>query len=255
MLERRLLPAMVRRTGRARLSARRLGAVSLLAACSWLRPQSEGPAAVPVGKPYEFVRIETKDGGVIYGDVYGAGERGVVLAHGGRFNKESWAAQARTLADAGFHVLAFDFRGYGNSRGPGQQDVFTAPLHLDVLAAVRELRKRGAKTVAVVGGSLGGGAAANAVAAAPREIDRLVLLGATPEGPPEALKVPKLYIMSRDDANADGPRLPALQAHYEKAPQPKELIVLDGSAHAQFIFGTEHADRVMREIVRFLSAP
>lgn len=251
----RLRPATVWRARRVRLSVCHLGTVGFLAACSLLRPASEGPTAVPVGKPYELVRIPTKDGGVIYADVYGAGERGVVLAHGGRFNKESWAAQARVLSDAGFHVLAFDFRGYGNSRGPGQQDIFTAPLHLDVLAAVRELRKRGAKTVAVVGGSLGGGAAATAVADAPREIDRLVLLGATPEGPPEELNVPKLYIMSRDDANAAGPRLPALQAHYDKAPQPKELIVLDGSAHAQFIFGTEHADRVMREIVRFLSAP
>jgi len=251
----RLRPANGCRARRVRLSACQLGAVCFLAACSWLRPTRDGPIAVPVGKPYELVRIGTKDGGVIYADIYGQGERGVVLAHGGRFNKESWAAQARVLSDAGFHVLAFDFRGYGNSKGPGQQDIYTAPLHLDVLAAVRELRKRGAKTVAVVGGSLGGGAAANAVAAAPREIDRLVLLGATPEGPPEDLKVPKLYIMSRDDANAAGPRLPALQAHYDKAPQPKELIVLDGSAHAQFIFGTEHADRVMREIVRFLSAP
>jgi acetyl esterase/lipase len=34
-----------------------------------------------------------------------------------------------------------------------------APLHLDVLAAVRYLRKMGAKTVSVVGGSMGGGAA------------------------------------------------------------------------------------------------
>ena len=41
---------------------------------------------------------------------------------------------------------------------------------------------------------------------------------------------------------------------YEKAPQPKELIVLDGSAHAQFLFQTNQADRVMREILRFLSA-
>ena len=73
-------------------------------------------------------------------------------------------------------------------------------------------------------------------------------------GPPEKLKLPKLYIMTRDDTSGSGPRLPALQAHYAKAPEPKELIILDGSAHAQFIFQTEHAERVMREILRFLSA-
>ncbi|MDF2774651.1 MAG: hypothetical protein K0S86_4151, partial [Geminicoccaceae bacterium] len=80
------------------------------------------------------------------------------------------------------------------------------------------------------------------------------LIAATPDAEPEQLKVPKLYVMSRDDANAAGPRLPGLQAHFAKAPEPKELIVLDGSAHAQFIFDTEHAERVMGEIVRFLSA-
>jgi hypothetical protein len=39
-----------------------------------------------------------------------------------------------------------------------------------------------------------------------------------------------------------------------KAPEPKELIVLDGDAHAQFLFQTKQADRVMDEIFRFLSA-
>ena len=68
--------------------------------------------------PPQRVSFETPDGGVVYADVYGQGRRGVVLAHGGRFNKESWAKQARALAEAGFRVLAFDFRGRGQSRGP-----------------------------------------------------------------------------------------------------------------------------------------
>jgi hypothetical protein len=33
------------------------------------------------------------------------------------------------------------------------------------------------------------------------------------------------------------------------------LIVLDGSAHAQFLFQSPQSGRVMEEIVRFLSAP
>src|SRR6202011_334140 len=87
------------------------------------------------------VSFPTDDGGVIYSDVYGKGDRGVVLAHGGRFNKESWEKQARRLAAAKFRVLALDFRGYGKSRGPGQSEPMSAPLHLDVLAAVRYLKK------------------------------------------------------------------------------------------------------------------
>jgi pimeloyl-ACP methyl ester carboxylesterase len=201
------------------------------------------------------VSFPTEDGGVIFADMYGIGERGVVLAHGGRFNKESWAKQARVLADAGFRVLAFDFRGYGKSHGPGEADIFSAPLHLDVLAAVRYLRSAGAKTVSVVGASLGGGAAGDAsIASEPGEIYRLVFLGSSPNGPSEKLKCPSLFIVARDDASGDGPRLPGIRAKYEKAPEPKKLILLEGSAHAQFLFDTDQGERVMREILRFLSA-
>jgi dienelactone hydrolase len=126
---------------------------------------------------------------------------------------------------------------------------------LDVLAAVRYLRKTGTKTVSVVGGSMGGGAAGDAsIASQPGEIDRVVFLGAYPNGPAEKLKCASLFIVARDDANEDGPRLPKIQEQYEKAPEPKTLIILDGSAHAQFLFQTNQAERVMIEILRFLSA-
>jgi pimeloyl-ACP methyl ester carboxylesterase len=203
----------------------------------------------------EHVSFPTEDGGVVYADIFGKGERGLVLAHGGRFNKESWEKQARTLASAGFRVLALDFRGYGKSRGPGDSAPMSAPLHLDVLAAVRYLRKTDAKTVSVVGGSMGGGAAGDAsIASQPGEIDRVVFLGAYPNGPAEKLKCASLFIVARDDASADGLRLPRIQERYQKAPEPKTLIILDGSAHAQFLFQTDQAERVMREILQFLSA-
>jgi hypothetical protein len=60
--------------------------------------------------------------------------------------------------------------------------------------------------------------------------------------------------VARDDASDDGPRLPRIREQYEKAPEPKKLIVLDGSAHAQYLFQTDQGERVMREILRFLSA-
>lgn len=205
----------------------------------------------------ERVSFPTQDEGLVYADLYGKGDHGVVLAHGGRFNKASWENQARALAAAGFRVLAFDFRGYGQSRGPGQTDPLSAPLQLDVLAAVRYLRRMGGKTISVVGGSMGGGAAGAAlVEANPGEIDRLVLLGSEAGSSPEKLTGRKLFITARDDTTASGtPRLIRIRQQYERAPDPKELVILEGSAHAQFIFQTDQGERLMREILRFLSAP
>lgn len=208
----------------------------------------------------QTISIPTEDGGRIYADLYGEGTRGVVLAHGGRFNKESWRDQARTFASSGFHVLAFDFRGFGRSTGPGHADFDNAPFDIDVLAAVRYLKAHGAKTVSVVGGSFGGSAAGDAsIKSAPgdidAEIDRIVFLGAAPNLPAEKLKSRSLFIVARDDTNGAGPRLPGIRAQYERAPQPKQLIILDGPAHAQFLFQTDQADRVMREILHFLSTP
>jgi pimeloyl-ACP methyl ester carboxylesterase len=201
------------------------------------------------------VSFPTEDGGTIYADLYGEGERAVVLVHGGRFNRESWAKQAQTLAAAKFRVLAIDMRGYGKSRGPGDSAPMDAPLHLDVLAAVRYLRQSGAKSVSVVGGSMGGAAGGDAsIHSRPGEIDRLVFLGSAPNEPADKLKSPSLFIVARDDASEDGPRLPGIRKQYDKAPKPKQLIILEGSAHAQYLFQTGQAERVMNEMLRFLSA-
>jgi dienelactone hydrolase len=209
------------------------------------------------GFAQERTSFSTQDNAVIYADLYGAGPRGVVLAHGGQFNKESWREQARVLVAAGFRVLAFDFRGYGQSRGPNR----TRPpeedaRHLDVMAAVEYLRQTGASTVSVVGASMGGDYAAEASEANPEKIDRLVLLAAGAYTPLIKSKSRKLFIMSRDDVIGDNaPRLPDIRSQYEKASDPKEFVVLDGLAHAQAIFATSQGERLMREVLRFLSTP
>jgi pimeloyl-ACP methyl ester carboxylesterase len=209
-----------------------------------------------VAPAQQQVSFATDDGGRVCGDLYGRGSKGVVLAHGGRFNKESWRDQALALASDGFRILAIDFRGFGCSRGPGQDNFDTAPFDQDVLSAVRYLKAHGAKTVSVVGGSFGGAAAGDAsIKSRPGEIDRIVFLGAAPNLSAEGLKSRALFLVARDDRNDSGLRLPGIQAQYERAPQPKQLIVLDGSAHAQFLFHSDQKDRVMQEMVRFLSEP
>ncbi len=102
---------------------------------------------------------------------------------------------------------------------------------------------------------MGGSAAGDAsIASHPGEIDRLVFLGAAPNEPADKLKSPSLFIVAREDANEDGPRLPGIRQQYEKAPKPKKLVIVDGSAHAQFLFQTDQSERVMREILQFISA-
>jgi pimeloyl-ACP methyl ester carboxylesterase len=101
------------------------------------------------------VSFQTSDGWTIHADLYGSGDRGVVLVHGGRFEKGSWAKQANILVIAGFRALAIDLRGSGLSK-EGPQSVhsdFGSPL--DVLAAVRYLHEKGAKSVSIVGASMG----------------------------------------------------------------------------------------------------
>jgi len=202
------------------------------------------------------VILKTSDGGNIHADLYGSSTRGVVLAHGGRFNKETWIVQARELETAGYRVLALDFRGYGESTGPGRDDPMGAPLYQDVLAAVRYLRANGAKTVAVIGGSMGGDGASGAlVHGNAGEVDRTVLIASEPSFPPEKLIGPKLNIVCRDDIQGENtPRLPGIRAKYDKMPEPKDLIILPCSAHAQFIFQTDQGPRLMREILTFLAA-
>jgi dienelactone hydrolase len=202
------------------------------------------------------VSFPTDDGGVIFANEYGAGAKGLVLAHGGAIhNKESWTLQARELTAEGFHVLAIDFRGYGKSRGPGDSNPMDAPLHLDILAAVRYLREHGAKDISIIGGSMGAGAAGDAsIASKPGEISCVLMLGGAPNGSAEKLTSASLYIIARDDTSGDGPRLPWIRDQYERSPQPKKLVILDGSAHAQALFETKDSETVLHEVTQFLSA-
>jgi hypothetical protein len=102
---------------------------------------------------------------------------------------------------------------------------------------------------------MGGAAAGDASIASRRgEIERIVFLGSAPDGPADKLKSASLFIVARDDSDGTALRLPEIRKQYEKAPKPKQLIILDGSAHAQALFQTDQGERVMHEIIRFLSA-
>lgn len=192
------------------------------------------------------VSFETADGATIVAEVYGQGTDAVVLAHGAAFNKESWKALAQDLARGGHLVVAIDFRGYGAST-QGRED---KALYQDVLAAVRYARAQGAKTVGVLGASMGGGASARAaVAARAGEIDRLMLLAAVAIEHPENMKAGRfLFVASRDE-----PMAPSVAGQFERAPEPKRMEWLDGSAHAQHVFKTGQAAKLTALVIEFFA--
>lgn len=196
------------------------------------------------------ISFPTQDGGVVFADLYGAGDHGIVLAHGMRFDKASWKEQATRLATAGYRVLSIDFRGYGKSHGGPKSQAPQDEMYLDILAAAKYLRNNGAKTVSVIGASMGGGASANAVVhAPPQTIDRLILLAHAPIQNPERITGRKLFAVAKGD-----PIAAKVLEQYAKAPEPKELLTLEGNAHAQFLFTSDQGERLMKEILRFLSA-
>jgi len=201
------------------------------------------------------IAIRAADGGTVAADSYGAGPRGVVLAHGGRFDRSSWKPLATQMAAIGFHVVAIDFRAAVDARAAHETPCLYDEhcLAKDVAAAMRYLRANGAKTISLVGASLGGGAVAQAAIDAPaKDIDAVVLLAHMSVRAPEKIPGRKLFLVARYDTG-DAPRMPEVRAQYEKAAQPKQLEILEGAAHAQFLFETDQGPSLEYEILHFLT--
>lgn len=193
------------------------------------------------------VSFPTSDGGMVDADLYGNGLQGVVFAHGAIFNKQSWAPLAKRIAALGYRALAINFRGYGKSHGgrdPGALD-------LDVVAAVRWMHAQGVHSVSVVGGSMGGGAAGKAATElANGQIDKLILLSPVPIDDPGKMKANQiLFIASRHESLE-----PTIRQQYQRAPEPRKLVILPGDSHAQNIFATKEGPHLANVIVDFLTS-
>jgi len=220
---------------RAILSALSVGSAALVTALAV-------PGACLGAEQPEEVSFAASDGGQIHAHLYGEGRHAVVLAHGKVFDKESWQSLAGRLSGQGLQILALDFRGYGRSIPGGEEGA----LRLDVVAAAEFLRHRGAQRVSALGASMGGGAVAQASVEAPGgTFDKLILLAASPIAHPDEMKASSfLFVASREEH-----LLPRVRQHFEQAPEPKRLEILDGSAHAQHVFRTDQADTLTQLIV------
>ena len=170
----------------------------------------------------QSVSFRAGDGRLLYGDAYGSGDRGVViLAHGGYSSRASWKPTAEVLEAEGFHVLIFESRGAADFAAGKETPCLSDEVcqSRDVVAAIRHMRRLGARTISLVGGSLGGAAVAlAAIDAGPRSIDSVVLLAPAAIAAPEKIPVRLLFIAARNDANAAGLRLPGIREQSRTCP-------------------------------------
>ncbi|HEY6694425.1 MAG TPA: alpha/beta hydrolase, partial [Solirubrobacteraceae bacterium] len=104
--------------------------------------------------------FRTSDGVTLSGAVVGSGPVGAVLIHEYPLDYCGWLPYAGYLSRHGVRALLFDLRCFGRSDCPRGRGHATT----DVAAAVAELRRRGARRVALVGASMGGAIAVVAAA-------------------------------------------------------------------------------------------
>ena len=120
----------------------------------------------------------------------------VLLLHGFPELSYSWRKVIPALAEAGFHVLAPDQRGYG--RTTGWDDHYDGDLAsfriLNIVAdALALLEQLGVKTARVVGHDFGAPVAAYAALTRPEVFRSVVLMSAPFGGPPSALPAAEIH--------------------------------------------------------------
>jgi pimeloyl-ACP methyl ester carboxylesterase len=199
-------------------------------------------------------RFRTSDGATLVGVVLGSGRTGLVLGHQLGSDLCEWLPQARSFAERGYRVLAFDFAGFGDSEhGPADGRVDT-----DVVAAAAQLRRRGADRIVLIGSSMGGTAVLSAATRIRPPVAGVVSLsGASGFGGVEAeaamtrLRVPVLFVVAADDQPfTEQARL----MHRAARVRDKRLLVVPGGGHGTGMleFGAD-APRVRAAVRRFIA--
>ena len=111
------------------------------------------------------------------GSDFAADRPTILMLHGGGQNRLSWKNTGQILADEGFHVVAVDTRGHGDSdRAPGA-DYAIETLTSDVLHILDAI----GRPVVLIGASMGGlTGLLVADQAGPQQVTKLVLVDVVP---------------------------------------------------------------------------
>ncbi|PIU29234.1 MAG: hypothetical protein COT09_01885 [Candidatus Hydromicrobium americanum] len=198
------------------------------------------------------VTFTTEDGIDINGNIFGSGNRWVILSHMRPTTQTSWFDFARYLADNGYIVLTYDFRGYGKSGG--SQDI--SNIDKDLEAALDFVIRNDAEKIFLMGASMGG--TASLVVASRQTVDGVISFSSPTEIDSLSaidkvgnIDAPKLFIASQGDKYA----AKSANTLFNTSPEPKEIEILDGSAHGTFIFEKEpdNAEIVKQIVLDFLN--
>jgi pimeloyl-ACP methyl ester carboxylesterase len=101
----------------------------------------------------------------------------ILLLHGGGQNRHSWKNTGQILADEGFHVVALDSRGHGDSDRSPDATYTVDSLCADTLAVIEQI----GRPVVLIGASMGGMTGILAAdAAGPSKVTKLVLVDVVP---------------------------------------------------------------------------
>jgi predicted alpha/beta-hydrolase family hydrolase len=205
------------------------------------------------------VVFHASDGTRLEGRVFGSGNVGVVLAHMFPADQRSWWPFAGTLADDGYRVMTFDFRGYcpGGNAGcsGGSKDI--PRIWEDVVAAAGYLRNAGVTRVMLVGASMGG--TASLLAAAQPEVDPSAIVTLSAPLSFEGLTVdpatlqnveaPKLFIAGNGDATA----AQAAQQLYDQALGSRRVEIEPTDDHGTDLLTGTRGEEVQKLITTYLA--
>lgn len=131
------------------------------------------------------------DGTRIHYDVYGQGDRWVVLIQGLGLSSRHWGDQPQVVASAGFRVLTLDNIGTGRS-GRVRRPYPIARMARDVITA---MDAAGAPSASVAGISMGGMIAQEVALRHANRVETLTLLATTPGIPHGRLPSPAALAM------------------------------------------------------------
>ena len=203
--------------------------------------------------------LETADAVRLYGIEVGNGSVGVVLAHESPADLCGWLPYVATLTHAGVRVLAFDFRGFGDSQRPASTRKYIA-YGRDLRAAVAHLRAEGARTVFLIGASFGGAAALTYAPELP--LAGVISLSGEAQIPGAGLdalaavprlRAPLLIVGSRDDRYLPVPD--ALRLLRRAGSRDKRTAFYPGAFHGwQLVEDAPYAGRVRALVLGWIRA-